>query len=197
MQGTGRILRNVIAGLAAAVAASVVLVPHPVSAAHPSDAEPPSIQVPLPLSSRQRSDDPDQATGRLVGSIRIPEIGVEHAVRSGVALSVIDQGPAHWVGTAVPGEAGNVVIAGHRSTHGAPFRDLDRLQPGHLVYLTDPAGFEVMYRVSETFIVEPEDVWITYGTEDPVLTIFACHPFGSAAQRIVVRADLVAGRLVA
>jgi sortase A len=114
-----------------------------------------------------------------------------------VALSVIDLGPAHWVGTAGPGEAGNVVIAAHRSTHGAPFRDLDELRPGDHVYLTDRRGFDVMYRVAETFIVEPDEVWITYPTSEPVLTMFACHPHGSAAQRIVVRADLVAGRLIA
>lgn len=190
MRGLGRIAVPLLIGLFLAIAA-------PLHAEEPADAEPTSIVVPEPPSSRQRADDPDQTTGRLVGSIRIPHIGLDAPVRSGVSLSVIDLGPAHWVGTATPGGAGNVVIAGHRTTHSAPFRDLDRLQPGDLVYLTDPTGFDVMYRVAETFIVEPMDIWITYETPDPVLTMFACHPVGSDAQRIVVRADLVAGRLIA
>ncbi len=163
----------------------------------PFESEPASIDVPPPLTARQRADDIDQTTGRLIGSIRIPDIGLDAPLRSGVALEVIDRGPAHWVGSAAPGATGNLVIAGHRATHTAPFRHLDSLDPGDLVYVTDGTGFEVIYRVAETFIVKPEDVWITYATPKPVLTMFACHPVGSAAERIVVRADLVGGRLIA
>jgi sortase A len=65
------------------------------------------------------------------------------------------------------------------------------------VYVTDATGFEVMYRVVETFVVDPDAVWITWDNGNPYLTMFACHPLGSAAQRIVVRSELVAGRLIA
>jgi len=151
----------------------------------------------FPLPSRQASGDAEQSTGALIGSVSIPAIGVEESLRSGVALDVIDQGPAHWVGTAQPGQSGNVVVAGHRSTHSAPFRDLDRLTAGDIVVVSDAAGFEMIYRVTETFIVTPDAIWITYDNGEPTLTLFACHPRGSLAQRIVVRAELVAGRPLA
>lgn len=150
-----------------------------------------------PSSSRQPSYDPDQSLGHRVFTLRIPAIDVVETVRAGMDLAVIDQGPAHWVGTASPGRLGNVVLAGHRTTHSRPFYALDRLEYGDLVYLTDGSGFDVIYRVVETFIVEPDEVWITYDNGQALLTMFACHPKGSAAQRIVVRATLVAGRLIA
>lgn len=150
-----------------------------------------------PLASRQAADDIEQSAGVLVGSISIPAIGVEEQIRAGVALDVIDQGPAHWVGTAQPGQAGNVVVAGHRATHSAPFRDLDQLSDGDIVVVTNGRGFDMIYRVTETFIVTPDAIWITYDNGAPLLTLFACHPVGSAAQRIVVRAELVAGRPLA
>ena len=53
-----------------------------------------------------------------------------------------------------------------------------------------------MYRVSESFIVAPNDIWITYDTEVPTVTMFACHPKGSARYRIVVRATIVAGGII-
>ena len=150
-----------------------------------------------PASRRQRADAPAQSAGFTQAQMRIPAIGLDEAVRAGVDLSVIDRGPAHWIGTALPGSSGNVVIAGHRTTHGAPFRNLHQLEPGHLVYVTDPRGFEVMYRVVETFVVTPDALWITWDNGEALLTMFACHPLGSAAKRIVVRAEMVANRLIA
>ena len=129
-----------------------------------------------------------------MGSMRIPSINLDEPIRSGVALDVIDAGVAHWVGTSAPGGSGNMVLAGHRTVHTAPFHDLDRLEPNDLIYVTDHRGFEVMYKVTDTFIVTPRDIWITYEHGKPMLTMFACHPKGSAARRIVVQADLVAGR---
>lgn len=151
---------------------------------------------PVAAPSRQPVDSPTQESGALVSRIRIPSLGVDEVIRSGVALSVIDRGVAHWVGTSVPGGDGNVVLAGHRTTHSRPFYLLDRLEPGDLIYLEDGNGFEVMYRVSDTFIVQPEDIWITYDFGKPMVTMFACHPRGSAKQRIVVQADLIAGRRI-
>ena len=151
----------------------------------------------LPSPSRQPVGDEDQLAGRGVGALRIPAIGVDEVVREGVDLSVIDQGPAHWAGTAFPGGAGNMVIAGHRATHSQPFADLDRLRPGDIVFVANSNDFEVMYRVAETFIVAPDALWISYDNGEPLLTMFACHPKGSAAQRIVVRAELVGGGIIA
>ena len=132
----------------------------------------------------------------MIGDGKVFVSSVDEAIRSGVSLNVIDQGVAHWVGTVGPGEDGNLVLAGHRTTHSKPFADLDRLGSGDLIYVTDGQGFAVIYRVTETTIVDPQDLWITYDRDRPMLTMFACHPKGSARYRIVVTADLVAGRRI-
>lgn len=150
-----------------------------------------------PAPSRQPVGDQDQLAGQVVGTLRIPAIDVDEVVREGIDLSVIDQGPAHWAGTASPGGAGNMVLAGHRTTHSHPFTDLDRLRPGDVVFVTNSNGFDVMYKVTETFVVTPDALWISYDNGEPLLTMFACHPKGSAAQRIVVRATLVGGGIIA
>ncbi len=150
-----------------------------------------------PTSRRQPSSAPIQDAGFSIGRMRIPAIDLDEIVRAGVSLEVIDRGPAHWIGTALPGETGNVVLAGHRTTHTAPFLRLNELTTGDIVYVTDARGFEVMYRVTEQFVVRPDAIWITWDNGEPLLTMFACHPVGSAAQRIVVRAEMIAGRLIA
>jgi LPXTG-site transpeptidase (sortase) family protein len=150
----------------------------------------------LPAPGRQPVGHRAQSLGHPVGTIRIPAIGLEDTIRAGVDMAIIDQGVAHWAGTQVPGGEGNVVLAGHRTTHSKPFADLDLLDEGDMVYLTNGAGFEVMYRVSESFIVAPNDIWITYGTDVPTVTMFACHPKGSARYRIVVRATIVGGGII-
>ncbi len=132
-----------------------------------------------------------QSLGFDVGRLEIPAIGVDEVIRAGVDIAVINRGPAHWAGTALPGQQGNVVLAGHRTTHSRPFHDLDRLAPGDDVWVTGIDGTRAHYRVAHTMIVEPTAVWIADPTPAPILTMFACHPKGSLAQRIVVRAKLV------
>lgn len=129
--------------------------------------------------------------GITVGSLQIPTIGVDEVIREGVHLSVIDRGVAHWAGTAEAGGIGNMVLAGHRTTKTAPFVHLDRLQPGDEIEVAGLDGRVATYRVTDTVIVSPSDIWIVEQTETPMLTLFACHPRGSARQRIVVRAELV------
>ena len=190
MMMTMRPLERLTRFILIAVLAVLVVVPASAGAAtQPTDVS--------PNLARQPTFHRSQSSGVDIGSIRIPTIGLDEVVRSGVAMSVIDRGVAHWAGTVAPGDDGNVVLAGHRTTHSKPFHDLDRLEPGDLVYLEDAHGFEVMYRVRETFIVDPADLWITYDRDEPMLTMFACHPKGSARFRIVVTADLVAGRRIA
>ena len=65
-----------------------------------------------------------------IGEIRIPKIGLVHPIYEGVTLTVVDRGPGHWPGSAVPGQLGNAVFAGHRVTHSHPFRHVDKLVPG-------------------------------------------------------------------
>lgn len=142
-------------------------------------------------AARARVDDPGQWAGYEIGVLRIPAIGVEELVREGVAQAVIDRGVAHWLGTAAPGGEGNLVLAGHRTLGTAPFYHLDRLRPGDLVSVAWTEGPEATYRVTEIFVVSPADIWIVDWTPQPSLTMFSCHPKGSARQRIVVRAELV------
>lgn len=125
-----------------------------------------------------------------IGTIRIPKIGLTHPVYEGVWLTVIDRGPGHWPGSAMPGGFGNAVFGGHRVTHSKPFRHVDQLVAGDEVHF-DTAEGTFTYRVTETLVVEPEETWIVNQTPGYRMTLFACHPPGSAAQRIVVFGELV------
>jgi sortase A len=129
-----------------------------------------------------------------VGTIVIPRLGLEHTVYEGVWLTVIDHGPGHWPGSAMPGGRGNTVFPGHRVTHSHPFRDLDLLAPGDEVVFRTPAG-EFTYAVTSTQIVVPTDMWVVDPTEQPTMTLIACHPKHSARQRIVVKGALVRSAL--
>ncbi len=143
------------------------------------------------LPTRAHVEAPTQRLGVTIGRLEIPAIGLNEAIREGVDLSVIDRGVAHWAGTAGAGGLGNMVLAGHRTTKTAPFRDLDLVRPGDRINVTGFDGRVAEYRVAETVIVTPRDMWIVEQTDVPMLTLFACHPKRSAQQRIVVRAELV------
>ncbi len=168
-----------------AAVAAVVLALVPTATASPG------LHTEIVPGTRAFVTDPVQALGFELGRLQIPKIGVDETVREGVHINVIDQGVAHWAGTAQAGGYGNVVLAGHRTVRSRPFHDLDRLGPGDEIVLTGLDGQEVAYRVRETLIVAPNQTWIADWTRTPTLTLFACHPKGSARQRIVVRADLV------
>ena len=126
-----------------------------------------------------------------VGEIRIPKIGLVHPVYEGVTLTVIDKGPGHWPGSAMPGQLGNAVFAGHRTTKTKPFRNVDQLVAGDEIIFTTAAG-TFTYRMTRQEIVSPKDLWIVNPTPDATVTLFACHPPGSARQRIVIRGSLAA-----
>lgn len=121
-----------------------------------------------------------------VGEIRIPKIGLVHKVFEGVTLTVINQGPGHWPGSAMPGHIGNSVFAGHRTTYSKPFNRINELAPGDEIIFQTPEGTFV-YEMTRFEIVKPTAVWIVDPTPDATVTLFACHPKGSARQRYVVR----------
>ena len=145
---------------------------------------------PLPVPDGPPVDARADVTVVAVGRISIPAIGLDHEIYEGVWLTVIDVGPGHWPGTPMPGGYGNSVFAGHRVTRSHPFFDLDRLVAGDEIVFTMVDGTRHVYRVTEQFIVEPRDLWIVDQAPGRTLTLFACHPKGSARQRIVVRAAL-------
>ena len=98
-------------------------------------------------------------------------------------------GPGHYLGTAQPGQAGNVAIAGHRTTHGAPFNRLAELAPGDPIYLTTTTGHRLTYIVSTTpYPVSPTNVTVLNNFGDARLTLTTCNPEFSARQRLIVTA---------
>ncbi|HZQ78313.1 MAG TPA: class E sortase [Acidimicrobiia bacterium] len=125
-----------------------------------------------------------------IGEIQIPRIGLVHPIFEGVTLTVIDRGPGHWPGSAVPGQLGNAVFAGHRVTHTHPFLRINELEPGdEIIFKMDNGTFT--YKVTGHQIVTPRDVHIVDPTPDATLTLFACHPPHQAIQRYVVRGVFV------
>jgi len=125
-----------------------------------------------------------------IGSIAIPKINVLSPIFEGVWLTVVDHGPGHWPGSAMPGQRGNSVFAGHRVTHTHPFYDMDLLAPGDKVIFDMPNG-TFTYAITSITIVQPEDIGIITPTQTPTITLFACNPKHSAAQRIVAKGRLV------
>ncbi|HEX2849376.1 MAG TPA: class E sortase [Acidimicrobiales bacterium] len=126
---------------------------------------------------------------RQIGTIEIPKIGLVHPVFEGISLRNIDQGPSHWPGTAMPGQPGNAVFAGHRVTHTHPFRNIDQLVPGDDVFF-DIGGVRTHYVVTGHEVVTPKEVRIVDQTVGPTATLFACHPPHSASYRYVVHLSL-------
>ena len=126
---------------------------------------------------------------RTIGSIEIPKLGLRSPLGEGISLHNIDRGPSHWPGTAMPGQPGNVVVAGHRVTHTRPFRHIDQLVPGDEVFF-EVGGVRSRYVVTGHEVVTPDRVDIVRQTAEPTATLFACHPPGSARYRYVVRLKL-------
>jgi sortase A len=137
--------------------------------------------------------------GEGLAVLRIPALdeGFSKVVVNGVGVEELKTGPGHYPGTALPGEVGNVVLSGHRTTYGAPFERFDELAPGTAVVLeTRDTWFT--YRVTGSQIVSPRAVEVTYpvpGDADAtptrrLLTMTTCHPKFSAKQRLVVSAEL-------
>lgn len=123
----------------------------------------------------------------VVGRLLIPRLGLDTIVYEGDSLDVVDHGPGHLAYTPLPGRIGNVVFAGHRVTHSKPFRHLDTLQLGDTATFVMPSGAQYTYSFTGHEIVTPDRVDITNQTLAYTATLFACHPPGSARQRIVSR----------
>ena len=134
---------------------------------------------------------PPPVTGDVIGRIEIPRIGVDWYFLQGVGLDVLKDGPGHYENTPLPGEEGNAALAGHRTTYGQPFHRIDELGPGDRIVVTYITGARFVYEYRETTIVSPGQVEVLDNSEDNRLTLTACHPKYSAAERIVVTSRLV------
>jgi sortase A len=146
----------------------------------------PAKSKPVPPPADSNGSEP----GGQVGTISIPKIGLDVGLFEGIRLTTLNKGPGHWPGSAEPGQVGNVVVGGHRTSHHADFRKLDQLVPGDIVTFTTADG-TFNYAVTGTQIVTPDALWITNPTDTATATLFACHPLGSTRQRIVVSLALV------
>jgi sortase A len=167
-----------------------------------------TVTLPVPQDA-PADNEPEPQTFH--GRLQIPAIEVDAPFIEGIRINTLDYGPGHWPGTAMPGELGNVVVAGHRTSHNADFRRLDELLPGDQVIfdLDATEGFERadgvtvsvpnpdqhtgkhVYLVHSVEIVTPDAMWVVTQDYRHSATLFACHPPGSVAERIVVFLDLV------
>jgi sortase A len=134
------------------------------------------------LARRSEGGDP-------LGRIRIPKIGVSEVFVEGTGTADLRKGPGHYPATPLPGQRGTIGIAGHRTTYGAPFHDVDDLRRGDRIELAMPYG-RFTYRVERTRIVPPTATEVTDRVGYDRLVLSACHPLYSAAQRIIVFARL-------
>jgi sortase A len=130
--------------------------------------------------------------GDAVGRIRIPVASVDWTVVEGVGTADLRRGAGHMPGTALPGQPGNAVISGHRTTYGAPFHNLDRLAPGDLITVTTITGTHA-YQVVEARVVRPAEMWVTEQWQGSWLTLTTCHPRFSSRERLVIFARLIGG----
>jgi sortase A len=127
--------------------------------------------------------------GSAIAHMVIPKIGVDKYVVEGVTDDALREGPGHYPGTPMPGEPGNVAIAGHRTTFGAPFYDLDKLAAGDGIFITTKAG-QFHYTVFQSMVVKPTDVGVIAPTPDNRLTLTTCNPKFEATTRLIVIAKL-------
>jgi sortase A len=135
--------------------------------------------------------------GKPLTRIIIPRLSVDSIVVEGISLEALAAGAGHYQMTPLPGEVGNVAIAGHRTMNGKPFANIDTLKAGDSIVLVTPFArhsYEVVAAFdghANPWITKPDDWKVIEPTTDPMLTLTTCHPRGSSKQRLVVRAKLV------
>jgi len=133
-----------------------------------------------------------KAANETLTKLTIPRIGLNAVVIEGTSPHSLLLGPGHMNGSAIPGSAGNAVIAGHRDTF---FRHVHSLHTGDNIYILR-AGKDFHYVVVKRKIVEPTDLSVLRPTKDGELTLITCYPthaIGPAPERLIVVAKLTAG----
>ncbi len=133
--------------------------------------------------------------GQPFAIIRVPTIErLENgwAVVEGVSRRDLKNGAGHMPTTPLPGQPGNSVISGHRTTYGAPFHEFEELEPGDLIEVETAIGVHT-YAVRESIVVRPTELWVVGDRPGAWLTLTTCHPKFSARQRLIVFAEMVDG----
>jgi sortase A len=146
-----------------------------------------SKQLASPLL-KQKYRNRSVGVGDSLTRIKMPAIHVDVVVVEGITPTALRAGAGHYNQTPLPCEKGNVAIAGHRTTYGKPFADIDQLRVGDQVELDTPVGGCVYELKKAPFVVDKADLSVLNQTSDKTLTLTSCHPKGSAAKRIIVQA---------
>ena len=125
----------------------------------------------------------------VVGRLTILSANINHYVVFGATNKKLEYGPGYILGTSLPGTGGNFAVAGHRTTYGAPFGNLDRVQIGEtIIFQTNTNQYK--YKIIEVKIVSPEDNYVLQNYGDDRITLTTCHPKFSAKQRLIVIGQL-------
>ena len=143
-------------------------------------------------AARRQAEAPAAEKDAVVGLIQIPRLGVFAVVAEGTDEGTLRHAVGHIDNTALPGQAGNVGIAGHRDTF---FRPLRNIRPNDIILLTTPRA-QYRYRVTSTRVVTADAVEVLAPSADETLTLVTCYPFyfvGSAPDRFTVRAERIGG----
>jgi sortase A len=130
------------------------------------------------------------APGSWLAKLDAPSVQLSATVLEGSDDGTLAHGAGHIEDTPVPGEEGNIGIAGHRDT---TFRAVRNLKLGDPLVLTT-AGKVQRYRITWMKVVEPDDVYVLDPTKKPTLTLVTCYPFeyiGHAPHRYIIRAELI------
>ena len=131
--------------------------------------------------------------------IRIPRFGKKYryVIVEGTSPDDLRRGPGHYARTAMPGQTGNFVVSGHRTTYSAPFNKVDRLKAGDEI-LIDTRSTQYVYRVTGAQVVAPTRIEVTAPVpfhpgrkpKKKLITLTTCHPKYSAAQRLIIFGEL-------
>lgn len=140
-----------------------------------NDYEPPPIPTPGPEQARR---------------IQIEDINVDSSIYQGQDWEQLKKGVGQHIGSAAPGQPGNLVLAAHNDIYGEIFRDLDQLERGDEIVISSERQ-TYTYVVRETLVVEPTETWVMEPTEHASATLISCYPYLVDNRRIVVFADLL------
>lgn len=157
-------------------------------------------QFAVPPAKGSDSVHPTAKLGSAFALIRVPRFGSTfiRPVYQGTETDILSKGIGHYAGTAMPGQVGNFATAGHRTTYGKPYTDIDRLKKGDVIVVETAKAYDV-YAVTSHEIVLPTQVDVIEPVPgrpnakptEAVMTMTSCNPKFSAAQRYVVHASLV------
>jgi sortase A len=139
--------------------------------------------------------------GEAFAIIHIPRLGVafESPILEGTDLDTLARGVGHYHGTAMPGQIGNFALAGHRKTHGEPFRHLDEMREGDLIVVETADAWYTYREDKDPFIIDPTDLAIVAPVPDHpgqtpsgrLITLTTCNPWWASYQRMIVEGHLV------